>query len=340
MTTPEKFIDTINKLMALASDAGATEAERELAKERADRLILKHQIDRALLGAPDGTTAEQIKVDLWQVELPQDFSEQVRYLLGAVMEHCQLRARFKSWKEIEIVGFETDIAYAEMIWVSVYREFAGNLFPKWRLDLPFDTNVYNFVKGGYKWQSIYLVASEVGLDVKWPSGRFKAAYQRECASRGEEATAHTQRHSAFRASYANSFQSTITSRLREMRQRAEKSEVTDADRYAVALRSNKDKVDAEFYRLFPQHDPEEQLKRSAAAMEAEMARRAAMTQKQRDEEDERRRKQYLKDRKWHQEMQNKQYDPNGWQHGTKVANNVDLSGGKNHVAPKRNALGS
>lgn len=334
----EKFIDRVNKLMALAANAG-TPAEAQLAKDKADALILSHQIDRALVGATDASTAEQIKIDVWDIEMPAKFYEQIRYLLGAVMQHCNIRMKFKSWREMEVVGYETDIAYAEGIWVSVYREFAGNLFPTWQPDDTFDNNVYRFVKGGFKWKAIHEEALKHDPAANW-GGRYKAAYHRACKARGEEPTAHTSRHEAFRASYANSFKSTITSRLYEMRARARKEQTTDNDKYALAVRTNKEKVDAEFYRLFPQYDPEVMNKRSAEDLERERLRRAALTPKQRAAEDARDEKAYDRARKHAAAMRNKEYDENGWTHGTNIAENVDLSGGKNHITPERNGIES
>ena len=108
-----------------------------------------------------------------------------------------------------------------MLWPIVYRELAGNLFPKWSSSRTFEENVYVHVKGGYKWRVIADVANQHGCEVPWPDGgRLKRAYHKECKARGEEPTAHTQRHGAFRASYATAFQSEISRRLYDMRQRS------------------------------------------------------------------------------------------------------------------------
>lgn len=334
----EKFI---NKINALYAKAASTEhpAEAEECMRLADRMMLAHQIERSQLKENPGTQeAEGVKVVVWDITFPSNFSEQVRHLLGAIMSHCQIRMRLRSWSVLEVVGFETDIAYAEQVWLSAYREFAGNLFPTWKQSLDFDTNVYNHVKSGYKWHAIFTAADKAGVDVKWPSGRFKAAYHRACLARGEEPTAHTQRHAAFRASYADAFHRTIASRLYEMRKLARQEVVRDEDRYALALRDNKEQVDKEFYRLFPEYDPEVQARRNAEWLAEEEARRAKLTQAERDKEDADNARQRERDAKWWAKQQDKSYDSNGWAHGTKVAKNVDLSGGRGHITPERSEL--
>lgn len=338
----DKFI---NKVQALFAKAASTEfeAEREECLRLADKLILSHQIDRALLKTGTDTRVEEgLTSTEWEIPYTE-FSAQVGGLLGAVMQHCQIRMAWKNHRTMTVVGFESDIAYAEMLWAIIYREFAGNLWPKWKSERTFDANVYAHVKGGYKWRDIADVAIKHGVDFHWhptkrDGGKLKRAYQRECERLGVPALAHTQRHSAFRASYAQSFQQTISLRLRDMRKRNQDESGVEAGQFALAVRSNAAKVQEEFYRLFPHHDPANRAAENSAAAQAEAERRAAMTQKQRDAEDARRERQYQKDLKWMQEQQNKNYDVNGWSHGNKVARNVDLSMGQGHLTPNRTEL--
>lgn len=336
----EKYIDRINKLLAKAAGTD-NEEERTVYLEKADELMLRHAIERSQLSANPGAYARPtVGSEVWQdLDLPYEVGEELRYLLHDILRHCNCRA-VSTYRSATVVGFPEDIEYAKALWPIVMIELVRHLYPRWSKEAAFDTNVYNFVKGGYKWQMIYQAAYDQGIDIKWPDGgRLKRAYHRECKARGEEPTAHTQKHSAFRKSYAQAFQHTIASRLAEMRRRNEQgATVDDRDKFALALRDTAEQVDAEFYRMYPQYDPEYLRKQSAAFQEAERLRRESMTQAERDAEDARAAREYERDRKRYDRLRNKEYEPNGWAHGTKVAQRVDLSAGKGHITPNRKGV--
>ncbi len=329
----------INKINALLAKAASTEfdGERELLLEKADQLMLEHAIDRSSLSAAPGEYVKPTvgKEDWEDLDLPCEFGEELHYLLHTVITHCNCRV-VSGYRKATIVGFPEDIEFARQLWPIVMIEMVRHLYPKWKKDATFDTNVYNFVKGGYKWQMICDAANEAGVEVKWPdSGRLKRAYRRECKARNEEPTAHTQRHSAFRKSYAQAYQAEVSRRLREMRRRNSEGTVEERDKLTLALRDTAEQVDAEFYRLYPQYDPETLRRQSAEAAEAERLRRESLTDEERRMEDERYAKAYERARKHYDAMRSKEYEPNGWAHGVKVAKDVDLSGGKGHITPNR-----
>lgn len=334
----EKWYTTVQSLLNLAMDEGATQAERDMAQQRADAIILKHKIDVSMM-APGQAKGREVGSTEWTLEMPWEFYENIRSLIGSIMHHCSIRVAMHGSKMV-LVGFEEDIEFAQVLWAGVFREFVGNLFPKWDKKLDFDTNVYNMVKGGYKWSKIHeehkLVDPE-GAPAKL-SSRYRTGYVRKCAALKEEPGAHTQRHEAFRASYATAFQSTVSRRLWAMRAASEAEVVTDRDRYAVALRSTADQVDSEFYKMYPQFDPDRLREQDLAAQLREVERRSKLTQEQRDAEDAARAKAEDQARKNWDRLQNKRYDQNGWRRGTVVGNNVDLSGGRNHLVPDRNEL--
>jgi hypothetical protein len=81
---------------------------------------------------------------------------------------------------------------------------------------------------------------------------------------------------ASRNSFARSYRSTIEQRLEDIRtqttQHREGEQDIDANKYALARRDSKEQVDEEFYRIFPEFDPEvrkrERERREAAAQAA------------------------------------------------------------------------
>lgn len=339
----DKWIDRINALIAKANATSFAE-ERQTYLDKVDELVLKFSIDRARLAANPGVQQqESVKIEFWSMPYTE-FSQQTAELFHVVMNYCSLRWNYDGWdghaRKIKVVGFDTDQAQAQMLWTIVYREFAGNLWPAWKADASFDENVYAYVKGGYKWKAIALEATENGVEVSWPDGgRLKRAYQRACRANGEEPTAHTQRHGAFRASYASAFSATVRSRLAEMRRRTQESQDEETrGQFKLAVISNTERVNREFYRLYPQYDPEVIARRQQESAEAERARREAMTEEERKAEDAANEKQYQKDLKWYRSHKDTSYDVNGWARGTEVGKNVDLSMGKGHITPNRKEL--
>lgn len=347
----ESIISRVQKLLNLAMDPGASDSERQLAQERADKLMVEHMIEQSELKKDDPRRSRATSAE-WRLNINQEFRREIGTLLAAVVAHAKCRHHIKiDWSDrdnpykVIIVGMPEQIAYAERLWFITFTEMARNMFPKWEDNLTFDTNVYNFVKAGFKWREIHEIAwnklgEASGLPDPYPAdqqpswnrravyggraGKLKTALHREQKRLGEERENHTNRHSAYRSSYVQSYTSTIRTRLSKMA-RASQDAVADSDRYALALRSTEAETDAEFYRLFPEFDPENIRKQSAAAQAAEAARRAAMTQAQRDAEDRRNARMYRSARRTYSSIADRKYDANGWNRGTKVAERVNLN---------------
>lgn len=349
MSAKESIVTRVQKLLNLAMDEGATEAERQLAQERADKLMVEHMIAQADLKANDPKRGRVTHTE-WSFEMSYEFRQDLENLLWAVMNHTQCRYTSKydyttHKRRLHVVGMPEQIAYAERLWMIVFTELTRNMNPSWDPALSMDANVYHFVKAGVKWRNIHEIAwknvgDTTGLPDPYPAdkqtgwgkvyggdgGRLKRAYHREQKRLGEERENHTQRHGAYRASYVQSFSSTIRKRLNEMARKSQEDlTVSDADRYALAVQGTKEQTDAEFYRLFPEFDPEVQKRESAKAHAAEQLRRANLTEAQRRAEDERQRRAYARARKHYDRIQDKSYDANGWSRGTKVASKVNLN---------------
>ena len=354
----ESIITRVQKLLNLAMDEGATPDERRLAQDKADQLMVEHMIQQSEL-KKDDPARTRITHDVWSMKLSYEFRQDIMDLLYSVITHTKCRYTFKvdyadreQPHKVHIVGLPEQIAYAQRLWFIVFNEMAANLYPKWDSSKSLDANVYTFAKAGTKWREIHEIAwaamgSESGLPDPYPAdkqpswnpkavyggdgGRLKRAYHREQKRLGEETVNHTNRHGAYRSSYISSYSSTIRQRLREMARKSQENlTVDERDRYALALNSTEAERDAEFYRLFPEYDPEVQRKQAAEAAAAEQARRAAMTDAERKAEDEKRKKNEAKARRIYSRMRavKDTYDSNGWERGRKVAASVNLNDNK------------
>lgn len=237
-----------------------------------------------------------------------EFGSAIESLMRAVLSHCKIKMdpRYSygtnengdkdyGVRVFKLVGFPEDIAYAERIWFRVFKEFVFNVNPGWRKDASIEDNAYDLVKASIDWQTMVLMANNAGddripvseLEVLQPYDKrqipvkgnrplikginmLRDAYRAECERRGEayEYNKGDKTRASYRSSFAISFAGTIKRRLDEMRQKAEET-VSDRDKYALALVDTEEQVEREFYRLFPEFDPEiRKRQRDAAAAEA------------------------------------------------------------------------
>ena len=190
-----------------------------------------------------------------------------------------------------IVGFPEDIAYAERIWFNVFRTFVANVNPQWDVQQSLDWNAYNFASAGVSWKQQVLLAEAANddrLEKPWryqsedrkapfystsqagalidPGNeawgrsihKLKRACKKYCTDKGVDYpyAGGTKLRLASRASFARSYNSTIGSRLDEIRRKANDSGEVSGEKFALAIRDTEERVDEEFYRLFPEYDPE------------------------------------------------------------------------------------
>lgn len=202
-----------------------------------------------------------------------------------------------SRKIYKIVGFPEDIAYAERIWFNVFRTFVSHINPQWDLDQNIEYNAYNFASAGVSWKQQVLLAEAAGDSrIEWPwryqgenrndkffsswnAGitidpgnepwgrsihKLKRACKKYCDTHGVQYpySGGAKLRMSSRNSFAQSYRSTIESRLQEIRKKAQEGDDgADRDKFALAIRDTSERVDEEFYHLFPDYDPEVRRKK-------------------------------------------------------------------------------
>lgn len=388
----DRVMTKVMGLLNLANDPNASEHERQLAAEHAERLMAQHMIDRMDLTAEEKSKIVQ---DVWDLHVgdagnSHEFYGQLVSLMMTVVEHCGARVNrnpeyvkdengYTNWdvRRFKVVGFPEDIGYAERIWFRVFKEFVSNVNPKWDVNAPLSENAYALVNAGFNWMQIVRQAHVAGdnripvpeyksydfegkpiyhsTDDFVPGGRdlvkgvqiLRAAYKDACARRDERYNYRkgSKLREASRNSFSNSFCSTIASRLRDMRRKASE-EVSDADKFALALRDTKEQVDEEFYRLFPEFDPEVR-RRMRETEEFEAACRwAALSE---DEQAKVLKQQADEERRWQQRAararrnfgyvrEDHSYDDAAWQRGRRTAERVNLRDDGEVKEPSRKGI--
>lgn len=133
MTADEKVIDRINKLLALAENAGTPE-EAELAFAKAQEFMVKYAIDQALLGKADASKAEKIvtrRINLGQRD-EIVHSKMSLYARLAEANQCTVVNATKSSDQVWIIGYESQAAFVEMLAASVLIQYAGERTKEWK----------------------------------------------------------------------------------------------------------------------------------------------------------------------------------------------------------------
>ena len=320
MTEPnENIMARINKLLLLAADEGASPHERELAEERAEKLMAQHMIDEheARQAAERGGNRVRTPVtESWSVNFAEqrseavndqwEFDNQVVDMMMYILDHCNVRVntnwRYREGQRIyQIVGYKDDITYAERIWFNVFKTFVNNVNPQWDINKSIEYNAYVFASAGVSWKNQVLLAEKAkDTRLKWPwryqdqdqaemfytklgwkvgeaidpgntpwgqsIHKLKRACKKYCDSKDLKYpyAGGTQLRIATRNSFARSYRATIKKRLDDIRKIAQEGEEhVDANKFALALVDTRDRVDAEFYRVFPEFDPEVKRQKDA-----------------------------------------------------------------------------
>ena len=215
----------------------------------------------------------------------------VKVVVNSGTKHERL-TEDRSRRLYTIVGFPEDIAYAERIWFNVFRTFVANVNPQWDPKEALEWNAYNFASAGVSWKQQVLIAEKANddrIEKPWRyqsedrKAPFYSSFQAGALiDPGNEAwgrSIHRLKRAckkyadtkgvaypyaggaklrvASRNSFARSYKATIIDRLDDLRQRAQEGDDhVDSGKFALAIQDTEERVTAEFYRLFPEYDPE------------------------------------------------------------------------------------
>jgi hypothetical protein len=147
------------------------------------------------------------------------------------------------------VGYESDLRFAEMLFVSFSLAFAGKMEPKYNPAISEQENAYIMRSAGMEGRRIAMAI--YGREDKPLRVKVRNMFRAEAAARGESVEGLSGRGSnvaTFRQSYAEGFQTEAARRLRRMKQ-------STGDTGALVLKSRKEAVDEAFYVAYPAYRP-------------------------------------------------------------------------------------
>lgn len=228
----------VNKIQALLDKAEGTSfsAERDALLEKADELMVKYsveeyQIEQARRARGEAAVLRPLTKD---VVIPyksqaDSYGDQLYYLLIYIAQAVGVRTLYRRTSKhesgdyglgwlITLVGFEQDVNYVEMLYLTLRLQLVKSLEPEVDPALGYDANIYVLHEAGVKWGEICRLLNKVAGEDTWPvtpwpdGGKIHRAYDRECKARGVSGQA-IYSHKTYRRSFADGFNSRIFSRL-------------------------------------------------------------------------------------------------------------------------------
>lgn len=230
-------------------------------RERAESMMLKFRIDQEQLIATDRTAALPLnkKIVIINGDRNSEFDNWLHTLFLRIAEHCGCRAICEYHYDFEqqdrvvratIVGYEMDVAYAELLWMSARLTFGAHVDPRPDDSLSERENIYVMRKSGMPRKEVAQL-----LWGQWThsnSAKIGRIFKEECIKRGDnpDVMGRGFDNEVYRKAYAREFVWRVHDRLREARDAAGQKAG------AIELSGRKDRVDEEFYKLFPEFRPQ------------------------------------------------------------------------------------
>lgn len=257
----DKVMGKINALIRNAEDESLPEEARASYRAKAEQLMRDYRVQEEELIAEDQFSILPIAKKIVLVEgYGNPFSHEYHTLFFAVVRHTGLQyhprwARQDNGKyalEATVVGYASDIRYAEFLWASARLMFATNLEPSHDPKLSDQENCYRLRNSGMeRWRIAQLLWGSAPTDGP-AHGKVQRLYKAECAQRGEapRVNGRTVNAKTYRQVYAKSFVDRVWSRLRDAR------DAVDSVGGGIELKGRAERVLEKFYELFPEERPQ------------------------------------------------------------------------------------
>jgi hypothetical protein len=259
--TTEKMLERIAALLAKA-DGTDNAHEADAFRAKADELMAKYRIaDEEVRQSrlASGTAAQPIVrlFPAWRAGSP--YSDKYWEMLYWVCDHIGVRVTGKGttrgdddtlMRQVVLVGFDSDVEYAQRLYLSVALHFSATLEPKYNPALSDEENVYRLRNAGIERGRIGEIMGWGGEGTKGP-GRVTATYKKGCQAKGEDPRVIGRSINAktYRSSFATAYSERIWTRLYEMRL------ASGLESGAIVLRGRREAVDEAFYELRPDLRP-------------------------------------------------------------------------------------
>ena len=250
------LLDTAESLRAQGNEAAADTYEA-----KAHALRDKYALQEEELIAKEPTSVLPVYEEIVVVGPGSPFQQTYVNLFHYVAKHAGVRKVFE-WKNKPgqgyvvtacVVGYESDIRYAELIYTNARMVFAEKLEPKVLPHLSEQENVYRLRAAGI--ERVRVAERMWGNREKANLSKVGRLYKAECAKRGEEAllSGRGVTGAVYREQYADEFAWTLDKRLRRAQDAAGQFGG------GLVLHGRKERVDEAFYERYPDQRPKPAL---------------------------------------------------------------------------------
>jgi len=278
MPDKDTILERVRKLLDKA-DSTTFEEEAATYREKADALMLQYAIESFEVDAArkEGSKERESIVLHKFVICKSDnpVKDQLVNLAGIVASHVRCRSVFygmstsPKWKmdvSIGVVGYESDVKYAEMLFTSLWLQLSANLEPKPDPELDDVDNFVHMLENGVSRKRI---AELMGMPAKESSyQRISKAYIAWCKENDKVYHGRNTRPLpvTYARNYASAFTSRIGTRLYEIRKR-QQEQVESTGKGIVLFDRNKLVSDA-YNEMFPPKSLSTHRERSTAKFNA------------------------------------------------------------------------
>lgn len=269
----EKWMRRIAALLAKADDRATGPDEAASFREKAEALMVRYRIEESMLAAaaPAGTGLAPVW-QTWHVcqyretdgRTTKEFAQEYKTIVSGVVKHVGGRCVFTAtqvtdeetgltelWWVAEVVGYESDLRYGQLLWSMAKSAFGDRLEPRVDPELSDQVNAYRLRKAGVEGRRIAMALWN--NDAKHLRPKARKLYEAEALARGEnpkELMGQGNSVKVYRKSYAEGFAVELWWRL-------ERSKVEAPSDGALVLASRATGVEEAFYERYPQYRPTE-----------------------------------------------------------------------------------
>lgn len=241
------LLATATSMRESGNDEGADTFEA-----KAQEWMRRYKIAEENALAEDPTTVEPITLRFHASIKITPVSNELFSVIREIAKHTEVRYRIRyadvDGYDVDVVGYEGDVRYFEMLWTSAFLMFTTRITPHWDKSRSDEENIFFLRHAGIQRREIADLAWGLGAGALAKNrSKIQRVYLAESARRGETpaATGLGFQTEHYREAYAQAFVMQLSRRLRRARDAANTSGGV------VVLAGRYERVEEAFYALFP-----------------------------------------------------------------------------------------
>lgn len=265
----EQILRRVQGFLAQADHENTSKVEAATYRAKAESLMAQYRIEESEAierGEAPSLVPVHRTMDVCGYHSPYQFN--YRQLASYVTHHCGVKAVFSYSRDdsgamtrtIEMVGYESDTMFAEMLYASIRLAFAANLEPQYNAAESDSDNVYRMRNAGMTRDQIAeamgwtVIDARTGKSPLTPSAAADKAsklYGTACREKGSEPKllGRSTNMKVYKELYAEHFVTELYYRLLDSRNGV------DTERGGLVLANRADKVQEAFYERYPEFRP-------------------------------------------------------------------------------------